>query len=503
MLRRAALLVTLALGALATARPALAADDAGEAQALLATIETAGAPADRLAAATRLAEIGGRVIEPLAAYLARTRATSVDERRAVLAEIRASVPDPSGRFQAPGREQAAQIRADDEFDWLAALAELPAMPGLAEVLGDVAALRALAISRHIEAGRVILEVAFADDTMIYRDECGRRLRAMAPYSLPALIVASQARKNSARARYATYQLERLDRQDPDKALLAGEEDEDLQIAILAAYGKTEMREAVAAVFRRIDHGSPRVRAAARAAWLEYVSPPHPPEAPKQKLKLAGGQTTDKEQPLWLNSLELARYQLTRRLDELFGETLPPRGDLIAATQRLFAHHDAERAARDARVFAEGQARIDAGDLPGAIALFDRLLAEDPERAERAAMAPTYLARADALAAETQWAEASALYSKAHGLDPEGPRATEALAAHYYTLGKAAEADGKDGGASFRRAAQLRPDYAPAREAAAAAAAAPSGKRWMLYLAGGAAAGAALLLLVGLVRRRAV
>jgi hypothetical protein len=78
------------------------------------------------------------------------------------------------------------VRADDDFDWLAALAAAdPATArSAARSWADVAAiLRALASTlRHPRGGGGrCVEVAFGKaDTMIYRDECGRRLRAMAP-----------------------------------------------------------------------------------------------------------------------------------------------------------------------------------------------------------------------------------------------------------------------------------------------------------------------------------
>ncbi|HEU4730675.1 MAG TPA: hypothetical protein VFT22_22425, partial [Kofleriaceae bacterium] len=70
----------------------------------------------------------------------------------------------------------------------------------------------------------------------------------------------------------------------------------------------------------------------------------------------------------------------------------------------------------------------------------------------------------------------------------------------YTLGKALEAAGKDGGPDFRRAIALKPDYAPARSAAREAAAAdrPS---WMLYAAAAASAVALLLFAAAMMRRR--
>lgn len=503
MPRRALSVLIVAIIAVVGLRPAAASapSDADQARALLDTLSNASSKDERLAAAAALAELAPRVVEPLGEFLKRTRTITPDQTRALLQSIKASVPDKSGRFQSPGREKAAAIRADDEFDWLAALVELPAQPGLGEVIADIAAIHALAASKRIDAAAVILEVGFADATMVYRDDCGRQLRKMAPYSIPALVLGAKAKKKRALSRYSSYQLERIDRQEPGKALHATAGDEDLQIALLEAFGKTEHREAVGAVFEMINAEAPRVRAAARAAWVAYVTKPHPPEAPKKKLQMPGGVLSDKEKPLWFNSLQLAYFELAERVEVLFGEILAEDADLEEATRRVFAHYDAERAARDAAVFAEGKAKAEADDLAGAIAVFDRLVAEDPLRKERGEMAPIYFRHAQALEADGAWAEAAAVYSKAHGLDPDGANATDALAAHYFALGKAQEADGKDGGAAFRRAVELRPDYAQAKEAAAAAAGQGKRKRWMLYLAGAVGAGALVLLALGLVRRK--
>lgn len=502
MPRRAVSFLIVAIVACAGVRPAAAVEsDADQAKALLDTLTTASSKDERLAAAAKLDALAPRVVEMLAEFLKRTRTVTPDETRKILQSIKASVPDKSGKFQSPGREKAAAIRADDEFDWLAALVELPAQAGLGEVIADVAAIRALAASKRIDAATVILEVGFADATMVYRDECGRQLRKMSPYSIPALILGAKAKKKQALSRYSSYQLERVDRQEPGKALHAAEGDENLQIAVLEAFGSTEHREAVGAVFAMINDDAPRVRAAARAAWLAYVTPPHPKEAPKKKLVMPGGVLSEKEKPLWFNSLQLAYFELAGRVEELFGEPLPEDADLEETTRRVFADYDGERAARDASVYAEGKAKAEGDDLAGAIAVFDRLVAEDPLRKERAEMAPIYFRHAQALEADGQWADAAAVYSKAHGLDPAGEQANDALAAHYFALGKAQEADGKDGGAAFRRAVELRPDYAEARQAAAAAASPAERKRWMLYLAGAVGFGAVLLLALGLVRRR--
>jgi tetratricopeptide (TPR) repeat protein len=341
---------------------------------------------------------------------------------------------------------------------------------------------------------------------------------MEPSSLPALTFESQS-KNYDRKRYATYQLERLDRQEPHKALAAATGDEALEIAILQTFEATHHREAVHAVWSKVDADSIRVRAAARHAWMAYVTGPPPPPAPKKKLQLPGGKLTKKEKPLWLTYRELADNELRKAANELLGEDLPivdptlddrdddrhpkkeVKVDLEDLTRRLFEFFDKRRADAEAKQWAAAKALADSGNLAAAATALDRLLAINPDRPEKAQMAPIYFKLGRQLEQSAKWADAAATYSKAQGLDPNGANATDALAGHYYALGKELEAQGKDGGPEFRRAIALRPDYAPAQTAAAEA---DRGHRpiWLLYAAATALLGALGLFAAGMVRRRA-
>jgi tetratricopeptide (TPR) repeat protein len=274
---------------------------------------------------------------------------------------------------------------------------------------------------------------------------------------------------------------------------------------------------VHAVWTKVNADSTRVRAAARKAWMAYITGPAPPPAPKKKLQLPGGKLTKKEKPLWLTYRELADNELRKAANELLGQDLPIEDptlddsdewrkkktvtvDLVDLTNQLFAFFDAERGKREAAQWGTAKALADKGDLAGATAQLDRMLAASPDRADRPAMAKLYFERGKQLEAKSQWADAAAAYSKAHGLDPKGADATNALAAHHYTLGKALEAQGKDGGPDYRRAIALRPDYAPAKQAEhdAAVAARPV---WMLYVAATAVLVALVLFAAAMVRRR--
>jgi hypothetical protein len=471
------------------------------------------------AAIDELGKLAPTIIPELATFLARSHASPVDDRRKLLQSFKAQVPDAKGRFTVPDRKTAKEEKALDDLDWLAELQKLDATtPGAGETLADIAVLRALSATKDIVAAQVLFDAAFWDETMIYRDEVGRYIRKMEPYCIPALMRESQAR-NYDRKRYSNYQLERLDRQEPYKALGAGTGDENLTIAILESFRVTKHREAVHAVWSKVNADSVRIRTKAREAWRAYIEGPPPPPAPMKKLQLPGGKLTKKEKPLWLTYRELADNELRKYSNELLGTDYPivdptlddsdanddrPKKvfkiDLVAVTKELFDFYDKGRAEQETKQWAEADAKSKAGDLAGATVLLDRLLAANPDHGAKAQMANVYLAYGKELEGKSKWGDAASAYSKAHGLAPDGPNAVNAIAAYHYTLGKSLEAQGKDGGPDFRKAVAYRPDYAPAKEAAVRV----SGKKrpvWMLYAAAVAMLAALGLFAAAMIRRR--
>ena len=482
-----------------------------KAVAILEQIVAGPDSAAREAAIAELAKIAPDAPEAIAEWIRRPHKFDLAARRKILEGIKASVPDKKGTFSTPQRQSGKEQKADDNLDWLKALLAVAQEEAEGEVIADVAGIRALAATNEIAAAQLVFDISFSDESMIYRDECGRYLRKMEPFSIPALTSESLGR-NADRRRYATWQLERLDRQDASKALAAATANEALQIAILDVFREKHYREGVHAVWTYVDNGSPRIRAAARATWMAYITGPAPPLAPRKKLQLPGGKLTKHPKPMWLtyreladNELRLAANELLHedyaldeaRLDDYAVDVKATPIDLEAVTQRLFAYYDGERAKRDTAQWQVAKAKADGGDLVAATGLLDRLIATNPDRAERAEMAKIYVAFGKQLEGTQKWAEASAAYSKASGLDPS---VKQALAAHHFTLGKALESQGKDGGPDFRRAVALDPEYAPAKTAAERVA--PSRPMWMLYAAIGAGGVAMLLFGAAMMRRRA-
>lgn len=491
--------------------------DDPKAIAILERIVKGPDTAARQKAIDELGAIAPTTIEAIGEWIVRSHVATVDERRAVLALIEAQVPDKDGRFKTPDRKTKKELTADDEIDWLKKLLELdPATPGAGEVIADIAAVRALVATGDSRAAQAIFDAAFHDETMIYRDECGRYLRKLEPYSIPTLTKES-AGKVGDRKRYATYQLERLDRQEPNKAFAAAAGDEALTLEIIAVYRKTKIREAVHAMWGKVNDDRTRVRAAAREAWMDYITGPPPPRAPMKKLQLPGGKLTKKEKPLWLNYRELADNELRQNSNELLHTDYQledpmslddkeaakvEKIDQVAVTKELFDYYDGERRKLDGAQWAQASSKAAIGDLEAAAALLDRLLAQNPDRAEKADMATIFYARGKQLEEKKAYAEAAVAYSKAHGLDPKGKRATDALAAQHYMQGKALEAAGKDGGPDYRKAVALKPDYAPAQDAAESVS--PTKKpTWMLYAAMVAGVFAALLFAAAMMKRRRV
>jgi len=443
-----------------------------------------------------LAKTSADSVETLASFLTRPHKSTDADRRAVLTAIEADVPDDKGRFSTPQRKTTEQKKKEDEIDWLVELGKLPkGTPGLSEVVSDVAVIRALSASGQPAAATIILDFAFDEVGIVYRDECGRYLRKMAPYSLPALIMASQLdRKDASKDRYATYQLERMDRQDPNKAIDSASAD--LKVLILKAFADSQYREAVYATLDHVDHIDPRVRAAARAAWTEYTTGRPPKQAPKRKLQMPGGKLSEEEEPLWLNHRELADIELRRRLEALTGAAPSSRATLAEMSKQLFDFYDQRRNEKLEQSFNEGQALAKQQKWAEAAEHFDKILAQNPRFDRRDQMAETYFELGKVLQEQKNWREASTAFAKAHAVAPEAKHAKEALAAHHYSRGQLKQASSGGGAAELERAREIDPEHGGASHGEG-----HSNRQWMLYgglvwfVAGG------LLLALGLRQRR--
>lgn len=506
-----------------TAAAAVAWANPPTAQPLVQRIEAAKSPADRKAAVDALVALDPQPVSELATILARTRTSTDAGRRAILSAQKFDVPDEKGHFANPARQTEAQEKANDRLDWLAPLYKQPASPALGDLLVDLAVIRALAASQTSAAAKAILDFAFTPDGIAYRDECGRFLRRMSPWSLPALIMAAKGwHVDASKRRYARYQLERLDREAPRKALNDATTD-DLKVEILNAFAESKYREAVYAVLDTVDDPSPAVRKAARAAWMEYATgKPH--YVPKEKLKVPGGKLTDKPVPLWLDHRELADIAIRRRLEELgkkppalpglarlgaalltqyderrkkrFDQAL--KADLAKRTTELFAYYDEQRKQKLDQELEATLAAARTGPLKDAAERLDSILVQAPDYARRGEMADVYLRYGKELTAAGKWHDAAIEFGKANAVAPSGPLAEQAMSLHHEARGHALEQAGKSGADELAHAHEIK-----ATLGKGAGAAADGGSRsWMLGF--GIAGGIAGMILVALgfaLRRR--
>jgi tetratricopeptide (TPR) repeat protein len=424
----------------------------------------------------------------LAAALSRRAATD-EELRALLGRFGAEIPNDKGVFVQPPRPDPSK---KGDPDWLEELKKIPdSEPGRNEAIQVVTNLRALATIHSVAAADAILDFAFAPAGLVFRDECGRQLRAMSPYSLPTLLRASQDKKREkgSYARYATYQLDRLGKNRPAYALATAPNDE-WEAAILDAIGDVKHPDAVTAVIDRLNAPSSRVRKAARGALMAYVSGPPPPPAPKAKRKLPGGKLTDEEMPLYLTYREFAENELRRVLQAQTGAPAPAKANPEELAHLLIGIYDRRRAERWDETMLKAHELLGQKKVDDAIAIYDRILVEDPTYPKRGDMVAGYLERGRAFRDQKKTDEAILSFHKAWSLDPKGAQAKEAEAELYATRAAREQAQGRNADEDLRRAQAADPAVVPA-----------ASRSWMLVV--GIAAGAAGLLLgaLGLLRRR--
>jgi len=432
---------------------------------------------------------GDDPVAPLAQHLHEKRTATPDQLRTVLKEIRAEVPNAKGTFEAPKGDKPA-----GEIDWLEALGKLPESPARDEAMDAVKTLRALAATRAEAAADAILDFGFVPDGLVYRDECGRQLRVMSPYSLPTLLRASQDRKRDGGnyARYAAYQLDRLSMNRPSYALGAAPNDA-VEVGMLHAIRDVKHPDAVTAVLDRVDAPSNAVRTAARDAWMAYVTGPEPPPAPKEFRKLPGGQKSKEKMPLYLTYRELADQELRRVLLGLQGSEPAKNMTPAQMTKVLFDLYDRQHAEKGDAVVRDAVPLARDGKWDEVAARYDALLRDDPLFAHRATMAPGYIEIGRHYVEKRAWDQAVLAFEKALAVDPDGDRAKEAESE--LTRARAV----RDG-----REAAPAPVPKPAPETSAAAPTAAETKSWLLYLGvGGGAVGLLLVVLAISSRRRRV
>lgn len=336
----------------------------------------------------------------------------------------------------------------------------------AEAVATVTTMRAIAASKREDAVDPIFKLAFQYDG-VFRDECGRTIRAMDSFAIPRLIELvhqPNAGKQSMakQRRYAAYQLDRMDRQRPQKAISTAPDDR-VRADIIHAYGDTRALDAVEAILGQVDSPSHRVRREARWAWLRYVTGKAPPPAPKRKRKLPGGKEEAEEKPDYLTYREIATLALQKELTAI--NNAPPDANASAKelTDELFGYYDKKRAAEWDGEFAAAHAKEERGDLRGATDDYGWILAHDPNYARRGDMAHAFARYGDSLRDQGDVPRALGSWRQAIDLAPDGPDARYASARVALYDGLEALAHGDADLGAFRRALALDPSLTEAKK----------------------------------------
>ncbi len=334
-----------------------------------------------------------------------------------------------------------------------------------EALETVKLMRAIAASHRLDAVEPIWKVAFEYDG-VFRDECGRAIRSMDSWAIPALVrlmhQPNQGKTSMAKQRrYASYQLDRMDRQRPQKAISTAPDDR-VRADIIHAYGETRALDAVEAVLGQVDASSHRVRREARWAWLQYVTGKAPPPAPKRKRKLPGGKEEAEEKPDYLTYREIATLALQKELAAINNEPPDANASAKQMTDELFEYYDKKRAAEWDGEFGAAKAKEERGDVKGAVDDYGWILAHDPNYARRGEMAHAFASLGDSVRDQGDVPRALGLWRQAIDLAPDGPDARHAAARVALYDALAALERGHDAVGEFRRALALDPSLSEAR-----------------------------------------
>lgn len=405
------------------------------------------ADADPIAAA--LADTPAALWPAVDARLRVTRAARKADYKTLLALIGGDVPNKVGFFELSWKKQHGHTVKLSE-DWYTDLLALPpgriskSLRGIwRECVVTSALLRAAAaIGRDPERTDAVVEgllaAAYVHDGT-FRDEVGRAIRRLGDPAIPGLLRRSVAptlpvdEKEAAAvkagvpwrtAEYARVQLDRMDRLQPGKAMAAVSGDPRLLAELLAAYGVVKPDDAAAPILGHVDAAIPRVRAAARAAFLAYVSGPAPrPE--RHTLRLLGGRTSDG--PLRLTYRDYARLAIRERVTAEAPDLLEPEcraiteagqrdraceGQALRLAEGYFARLTTHRRAREQAQVDEALAQTDRAAM---LAQLDALLADDPELPMREQVVPAYEAAADEAEHAGERARAAGLLRKSAAL----------------------------------------------------------------------------------------
>jgi tetratricopeptide (TPR) repeat protein len=232
----------------------------------------------------------------------------------------------------------------------------------------------------VEAVRGLIDV-YARFGEFMRITTQNALSRLGDKAMPALIEAERHQAEKI-AKWAVRQLDMLGKGIPSEAVQT--QDPAVLADVLRAYGRTRNPDAVRIVVSFANSERAQVR-----------------EASRQSVALMG---------------EVASWQLRDSYENVVGKK-PPRDWAWERTAReLFTEFDRLRFAQVGKLFEDGQAARNRGDLAAMRESFDKLLAYDPNFEQRAELAAGYVAFAKATQDKSR-SDAIAALRRAERLDP--------------------------------------------------------------------------------------
>lgn len=470
--------------------------DAEQLEGLVAAMRT-GSIADLGGPARRIAAAGPEVWPGVRALLAAERPAPKGDYRSLLRAIGGDVPNRYGHFALHWKKaHGHKVKlSEDWFQDLLALPRSKVSSGLRDVYRDTilhAALLRAAVGAAADPAlapdvvSTLLDAAFRDDGL-FRDEVARAIESIGDPAIPHLVAAAvvprHARRHDLEAwvmrpQFAEAMLDRMDRLHPSRAIEAVGSDPQLLSQVLAAYGVALRSEAATEILARVDAPTPKVRSAARVAWLSYVAGPAPGIS-SRTIKLLGGGTGHAQ--AFLSYRERARLALLGQLAASAPDLLEPPCDErrengsidahcqsqpLRLTLAYFQRLDDARSAARARAL---EAALGAEDPDEGVRRIDRLLAQENAITQPDRVA-AFLERVgrEALAAGRP-ARAAQLLRKAAVLSaPRDATLAERLHVQALLAEASVEGLGADGRAMLlRTAAELDPDDDQIQQALAA------------------------------------
>lgn len=373
-------------------------------------------PAARGAAVKRMQELGPDATAAITARLAVLRKASGDA--SVLDVVR------NAAAQAPAKAGTG------EPDVVAALLAMPLHEGTDPwfvALETACLMRSLAHIGTTAAARQIV-IASDDHGGALRGEAGYLMRELGDRAVPALLLARASSSVWVR-RWAVAQLEAMGKKSAADAVQT--RSQEVLADVLRAFGTAHDLDAAPVVLSFVNSDRAQVRLAARSAIGAYG-----------------------KDALW---------KLREAYANVFAKPAPDDWSAERLARELFASYDRTRLGDVYAWLDSGLEKQRKGDLDGAIADFDRVLARQPELDRRAEMASGYVLWAQTKEDSDRTA-ALAAYSKASRIDPDGPRAKQTAGAIAYLEGEELLAHGVVDTTPFERALAVDPGNAKAQAA---------------------------------------